>query len=67
MGVPPAEPAVLELYPQGPEWEKEAEANAVFLGGLAAIDVVVDRVRCVLRWRWRVSACHSHGLSLPTP
>lgn len=49
MGVPPAEPAVLELYPQGPEWEKEAEANAVFLGGLAAIDVVVDRVRCVLR------------------
>ena len=41
------EPPAWDAYPRGPEWEKEAEANAAFLGGLGAIDAVVDRVRYV--------------------
>lgn len=50
-GQPPAEepePLAWDAYPRGPEWEKEAEANAVFLGELGAIDAAVDRVRYVL-------------------
>lgn len=41
------EPPAWDAYPRGPEWEKEAEANATFLGGLGAIDAVVGRVRYV--------------------
>lgn len=70
-GQPPAEkepePLAWDAYPRGPEWEKEAEANAAFLGGLGAIDAVVDRVRydlfvCAVVCMW---LCLCVGAFLP--
>lgn len=35
-----------------PEWAKEAEANTKFLAGLGALDVALDRLRCVRLCLW---------------